>query len=473
MIKHKKPEAFYHTFERKGPGQEVSHYCPGCGHGIIHNLIAESLSDFKISDKTVFMSPVGCSVFAYYYFDVGNFQCAHGRASAAATGVRRVLDDAVVISYQGDGDLAGIGTAEIIHAANRGENITVFFVNNAIYGMTGGQMAPTSLVGQKTQTSPDGRNFERDGGPIGMSEVINALKAPVYIERVSLGTPQGVLKARRAVRKGLKQQMEKRGFSFVEILSPCPINWKMEPNTARRWLRENLEKDFPVQCFRDASGEREQSMQGSSYVKGKDLVRLLQGEYAITETSESRMKEDQYVKIAGFGGQGILSAGMFLAKGGIAEGLHATWLPSYGPEMRGGKAYASVILSRKVIGSPMVDRPNVLIAMNLPSLRAFEQDVQPGGLILVNSSIIDRKVQRKDVKAVYVPASEIAKGAGLIAAANMVMLTAYLAETNVLALKTVKDLIPQSVKREGHIQTNIDIVDKSAAYMKKHKLTGE
>jgi len=478
MIKHAKPKAFYDTFERKGPGQRTTHYCPGCGHGTVHKLIAECLDDFAIADRTVFMSPVGCSVFAYYYFRTGNVQCAHGRAPAVATGVRRCLDDAIVISYQGDGDLAGIGTAEIIHAANRGENMTVFFVNNAIYGMTGGQMAPTTLVGQKTTTTPLGRDRLRDGNPIGMAEIISAIPTPVYVERVSLGTPQDVLKARKAVRKGLKYQMEKKGFSFVEILSPCPINWKMDSTTARAWLVQNLEPAFPVKVFRDQGaekGENAESLPGGRlpWLDDDQLLKLLQGDAAITETTKSRLPQDQQVKIAGFGGQGVLSAGMFLAKGGIAEGLHATWLPSYGPEMRGGKAYSSVILSRKPIGSPVVDAPNVLVAMNAPSLAAFEGEVQSGGLILVNSSIIDRKVTRDDVKAIYVPASDLASEAGLITAANMVMLTVYLAVTGALQVDTLRKLLPMSVKRKEHVQANLDLVDRSLQYLKEHPPAGE
>jgi len=461
MIKHEKPSAFYPVFERKGPGQQVTHYCPGCGHGTVHKLIAETLDELNLADRTVFMSPVGCSVFAYYYFRTGNFQCAHGRAPAVATGVRRCLDDALVICYQGDGDLAGIGTAEIIHAANRGENLTVFFVNNAIYGMTGGQMAPTTLVGQKTTTTPTGRNQSRDGNPIGMAEVISALSAPVYVERVSLGTPAGVLKARKAIRKGLAYQRDRKGFSFVEILSPCPVNWKMDAVAARIWLVQNLEPAFPVKVFRDRGAETAPAEPAPQPLDDAALSRLLCGDDVIRESAPSQMREDQFVKIAGFGGQGVLSAGVMLAKGGLAEGLHATWLPSYGPEMRGGKAYASVILSRRPIGSPVVDHPNVLLAMNAPSLDAFEQEVRPGGLILVNSSIIERKVARSDVQAHYLPASEIASAAGLLGAANVAMLAAYLKYSGVLRLDTLRDLIPLAVKRQEQVRANLDIIERA------------
>src|SRR5689334_14554656 len=181
---HSKSPVFYETYERKSDLKHQTHYCPGCGHGIVHKLIAEAIEELGIKDKTIFVSPVGCSVFGYYYFDVGNVQAAHGRASAVATGIKRALPNKVVLSYQGDGDLAAIGSAEILHAANRGEPITVFFINNAIYGMTGGQMAPTTPVGAKSTTSPFGRNVWNEGYPLHVSEVLSALEAPVYIERV-------------------------------------------------------------------------------------------------------------------------------------------------------------------------------------------------------------------------------------------------------------------------------------------------
>ena len=182
-----KPKAFYDTFERKGGAQpKTTHYCPGCGHGNIHKIIAEALTDFEVADRAIIVSPVGCSVFAYYYFDTGNIQAAHGRAPAVATGLKRANPDNIVIAYQGDGDLAAIGGDEILQAANRGENITVIFVNNAIYGMTGGQMAPTTLVGQKTTTSPYGRKVENEGYPIRMCELIATLEAPIYVERTAL-----------------------------------------------------------------------------------------------------------------------------------------------------------------------------------------------------------------------------------------------------------------------------------------------
>ncbi|MDZ7820836.1 MAG: thiamine pyrophosphate-dependent enzyme [Candidatus Marinimicrobia bacterium] len=240
-----KPASFYDEFERKGGTQlRNTHYCPGCGHGILHKLIAEAISDFDIQDRTVLISPVGCSVFAYYYFDVGNIQSAHGRGPAVGTGYKRSNPDSIMISYQGDGDLAAIGANEILQAANRGEQMTVFFVNNAIYGMTGGQMAPTTLIGQKSSTTPRGRSSQNEGFPLKMSEIIATLEAPVYVERVMLTDTKHIARARKAVRKALKIQIDKKGFSFVEVLSTCPTGWKTNPAEAKKWITNSLSKYF-------------------------------------------------------------------------------------------------------------------------------------------------------------------------------------------------------------------------------------
>jgi len=464
VILKEKPKAFYETFERKGPGQTVTHYCPGCGHGTAHKLIAELLTELEIQDRTIFLSPVGCSVFAYYYMDTGNIQCAHGRAPAVGTGIRRTHKDAILISYQGDGDLAAIGTAEIIHAANRGENLTVFFINNAIYGMTGGQMAPTTLEGQKTLTTPLGRSSGRDGNPIGMAEVINALKAPVYIERVSLSTPGKVLKARKVFKKALQNQIDKKGFSFVEVLSPCPINWKMDPMEARSWMQEQLEPLYPVRNFRDRSDEPTSQDDSLPVMTEKELFNLLSQGGAVPEGRPEGQEMEQRVKIAGFGGQGVLSAGILLANYAIARGYHATWLPSYGPEMRGGKANASVIFSTRTIGSPVVARPGVLIALNTPSLLSFEQDVVPGGVILVNSSLVKEQVSRQDVKVIPVPASEMARESGVLAAANIIMLTIYLKYSGLCDIDVLRAILPISVKRKDAVDLNLKMMDRALEY---------
>ena len=222
------------------------HFCPGCHHGIVHRLVAEALDHFDLREKTVGVASVGCSVFLYDYFAVDVIEAPHGRAAAVATGTKRVLKDHIVFTYQGDGDLAAIGTAEVIHAANRGDNITVIFVNNGIYGMTGGQMAPTTLLGQRTTTSPYGRDNCRDGYPIKMTEMLAALEGPSLVSRVAVNTPGNVKKARKVIRQAFQMQIEGKGFSFVEVLSTCPTNWGMTPQAANDRIAEEMIPYFPL-----------------------------------------------------------------------------------------------------------------------------------------------------------------------------------------------------------------------------------
>lgn len=227
-----------------------THYCPGCGHGIVHRLIAEVIDEFKIRENTICVCPVGCAVFAYNYFNFDTIQAAHGRAPAVATGVKRSWPDKIVFTYQGDGDLAAIGTAEIIHAACRGENITTVFINNAIYGMTGGQMAPTTLLGQKTETTPSGRDPKKHGYPIKMSEMLSVLDGVAYIARVSVSSPTNVVKTRNAIKKAFETQINGKGFSMVEVLSHCPTNWGMKPSESIKWVDEKMTIVFPLKEFK-------------------------------------------------------------------------------------------------------------------------------------------------------------------------------------------------------------------------------
>lgn len=227
------------------------HYCPGCGHGIAHRLVAEVIDELGIREKTVGVAAVGCSILIYNYLDLDMQEAAHGRAPAVATGIKRVLPDRTVFTYQGDGDLASIGLAEIVHAAARGENITVVFMNNANYGMTGGQMAPTTLPGQKTTTSPLGRDVKRAGNPLRIAELLAGLHGPAYISRVSLHNPGEVLKARKSIRKAFEYQELGLGFSLVEVLSPCPTNWSMEPPQALHWLEKHMIPYYPLGVYKD------------------------------------------------------------------------------------------------------------------------------------------------------------------------------------------------------------------------------
>ena len=231
------------------------HYCPGCTHGIIHRLVAEALDELGIGDKAVGVAPVGCAVFAYDYFNCDMMEAAHGRAPAVATGIKRVLPDRAVFTYQGDGDLASIGTAEIVHAATRGEKITVIFVNNAIYGMTGGQMAPTTLPGQVTTTSPYGRDVSHCGYPVRVSEMLSTLNGPAYIERVSVHDVPHVKKAKAAIKKAFQLQMEGKGFTLVEVLSTCPTNWGKTPKEAFEWLKSDMLPTYPLGVYKDITTE--------------------------------------------------------------------------------------------------------------------------------------------------------------------------------------------------------------------------
>ena len=234
-----------------------THYCPGCTHGIVHRILAEVIDELGVRERTVGVVPVGCAVFAYYYFNCDMIEASHGRAPAVATGVKRVLPGNVVFSYQGDGDLASIGTAEIVHAAARGENITVIFINNAIYGMTGGQMAPTTLPGQKTTTSPSGRDTARAGYPIRVCEMLSTLDGASYIARVSCTSPANVARAKRAVKRAFEVQLSGSGFSLVEFLSSCPTNWGMTPIDALRWIDEKMSAYYPLGEYKVPEGARQ------------------------------------------------------------------------------------------------------------------------------------------------------------------------------------------------------------------------
>lgn len=231
------------------------HYCPGCTHGIVHRLVAEAIDELGIEGNTIGVAPVGCAVFAYNYFACDMIEAAHGRAPAVATGVKRADSSKIVFTYQGDGDLASIGTAETVHSAARGENITIIFINNAIYGMTGGQMAPTTLVGQKTTTSPNGRDEDWCGSPIRICEMLSTLEGTYYVERVALDTPGHINQAKKAIKKAFQYQMEGKGYCLVEVLSTCPTNWSMSPVESMDWLKENMIPYYPLGVFKDKGAE--------------------------------------------------------------------------------------------------------------------------------------------------------------------------------------------------------------------------
>lgn len=468
VIESKSP-VFYKKYERKGELQHQTHYCPGCGHGVVHKLIAEAISDLGCQNRAIFVSPVGCSVFAYYYLDLGNVQAAHGRTPAVATAVKRSNPESMVIGYQGDGDLAAIGTAEIVHAANRGEKITIFFMNNAIYGMTGGQMAPTTLVGQTSSTSPWGRRPSNEGFPLHMAELLSTLEAPVYIERVALTDNKNLMKVRKAVRKALQLQHEGAGFTFVEILSPCPTIWKMTPQDARKWMEEKMLPVFPLGVFRDRKKEFTENTPPQTSV-----LKLLGLESKPEEVTKPVVKTgihtDLAVKIAGFGGQGVLLVGQILAEMGMREGREVSWLPSYGPEMRSGSAHCHVCLANQRVSSPLIDHPNVLIAMNELSLHKFAAQLAPHGSVLYNGTELPDGFKPTHAPIFCIPASEIADRLGTTKATNMVMLGALLELTHALSKETAITVLKARVHNQNLLEINYQAMDAGIASLRKELL---
>ena len=452
----------YNEYKRKDGDQSNTHYCPGCGHGTIQKMIASAIQELGIQDRVIFLSPVGCSVFSYYYYDTGNIQCSHGRAPAVATGVKRSLKDAIVISYQGDGDLAGIGMTEIIHSANRNEQITVFFINNATYGMTGGQMAPTTLLEEKTLTTPFGRESERDGDPLKMAEVIASLSAPVYVQRCAVSNTKDLLNTKKAIEIGLKNQVEKLGFSFIEILSPCPTNWKMNSIDSRDYIDSVMKEAYPLKVFVDKRKER-LPYKGSSFplLNDDSLLHLIAPKQEMKEFDPIRLDNEVAIAITGFGGQGILSAGTLLANAGLSHHLNVSWLPSYGPEMRGGRASVTIMLSNERIGSPLVESIDYLLAMNGPSLHHYASMVKKGGTIIVNSSLIEEEITIEGVHIYYIEATEIAQKMNLPSASSVVMLAALCFFGGVVSVESLIAALPHSLKKIEYVEKNRELLTQS------------
>ena len=461
-IKHSKSPSFYDLYERKGGDTEITHYCPGCGHGVLHKLIGEAIDDMGIRDRTILVGPVGCSIFMYYYMNVGNISASHGRAPAVATGVKRVRPEAIVFCYQGDGDLAAIGGNEILHAANRGENISVFFVNNGIYGMTGGQMAPTTPLGQKTTTSPRGRAFEVEGPPLRVCEMLATLDGPAYIERVALTDAKNHMRARKAIRKALQNQIDGRGFSFVEILTACPSGWKVAPREAIQWVEKNMIPIFPLKVFKDRE-EKPASHPAPSMAKTAAKPASSSEPRIETPWAKGAVAKGELGEVAltlsGFGGQGVLFAGLALAEGALREDLQVSWIPSYGPEMRGGTAHCHVRISRHPIASPWITHAGSLMAFNQPSIEKFAHEVQPGGLILVNSSMVDSASVRPDVQVVRVPAYEAAQNLGNVKAANMIMLGAFIEVTRAIDEESVLSAFVEHGIKPEMLRSNREAIE--------------
>jgi 2-oxoisovalerate ferredoxin oxidoreductase beta subunit len=455
-----KAKAFYSSFERKRELRHQTHFCPGCGHGQVHKMLAKAIDELGIQDRTILVGPVGCGVFTYNYFDVGNISSAHGRAPAVATGVKRSRPESIVIGYQGDGDLSAIGAAEILHAANRGEHITMIFVNNSIYSMTGGQSAPTTLLGQKSATTPFGRSANNEGHPLRICELLATLDGPVYIERVGLGDSKQIAQAARAIRRAVENQVRGLGFSLIEVLSPCPTIFKISPVEAQRWVREVQAKTFPLKVVLD----RTKDAQPRPLPEAPPSLDRVPGILGVADRSpaeehapagkEKATDLDLRVRVAGFGGQGVLLLGEVLAEAGLDAGLEVSWLPSYGPEMRSGTSNCHVRLSRQVIDSPMVTQPNVLVAMNELSLKKFYASVRPGGWILYNGDSFPADCEREGVHVLARNFTLAAEKMGNARACNMVMLGAFLEITAVFPDENVQTALGRLVKNPRWAKVN-------------------
>ena len=447
---------FYQKFDRHSHGEglkgQSTHYCAGCGHGLVHKYLADAIEELGIQDNTVLVSPVGCSVFAYYYFDVGNTQAAHGRAPAVALGHKLANPDAMVISYQGDGDLASIGLAETVAAAQLGTPITVIFINNATYGMTGGQMAPTTLMGQVTTTSPEGRN-RFNGEPMKMAELIASLDGPVYVERVALYWPAGRLKAARAIKKAVRLQKEGRGYAFIEVLAECPTMLRLTPDKAEEWVKENMVPVFPLGVKKDATTEPwfklpVPAFDAATFIKAAEASTVAPVRFSKGFPSHLD-PHDISMKLAGAGGDGAQTAAMLVAIAAINEGFDGTHIPSYGPESRGGTSYADVHVATDEVLNPASPTPDILIAFNAPSLARFGLAVKKGGYIIYDSSVAkDVKPADPSITVVGVPFTEIAVGLGKAVVKNVVALGALQAATNVFPEETFLAAIKEALKEK-------------------------
>jgi 2-oxoisovalerate ferredoxin oxidoreductase beta subunit len=450
---------FYERFERHGHAAglkaQSTHYCPGCGHGLVHKLLSEAIEGLGLQDRTVAISPVGCSVFLYYYLDVGNTQAAHGRAPAVALGHKLANPDSIVVSYQGDGDLASIGLAEIVHAAELGVPLTVVFVNNAVYGMTGGQLAPTTLLGQRTATSPLGRDRTM-GQPLRMAELIGQLDGPVYVERVALYDAKQRARAAKAIEKGLRLQAEGVGFSFVEVLAECPTHLGVPPVEAEQWVKERMVPVYPLGVKKDASSQAEPWNDWSTPTFDPRQVLAAVGADSAAAPRfcsgfpRTPFGKDIGVKLAGAGGDGAQTAAMLIALAAINEGFDATHLPSYGPESRGGTSYADVRLAEAEVLSPEASAPHVLVAFNAPSLARFGQAVLPGGVVLYDSAVVhDPPALDPSVRVIPVPFSTMAHALGAPRVKNVVALGALQTATGLLPRDTFLTALRQALHAKG------------------------
>lgn len=447
---------FYNRFERHAHGEglkgHATHYCPGCGHGLAHKYLAEAIAELGVQDRTVAISPVGCAVFLYYYLDVGNTQAAHGRAPAVALGHKMANPESIVVSYQGDGDLASIGLAEIMQVTQMGLPMSFIFINNAIYGMTGGQMAPTTLMAQTTTTSPFGRN-RMAGEPLKVAEMIAQLDGPVYVERVALYNAKQRNRAKKAIKKAIRVQVEGRGLGFVEVLSECPTHFKMTPQDAEKWVEESMTQIFPLGVKKDIEVEPWFELENPRF-EPEHLVDVI----GATDERPPRFgkgfpehldAEDVAIKFAGSGGDGAQMIAKLTALAGIHEGFDSTYIPSYGPESRGGTSYADVHVAREEVLSPAAPEPHALVVFNGMSLEKFAPRVRPGGIVLYDSTVIPKPMPLDaSIQQIGVPFTAIATELGKAKVKNTVAWGAFQAASQLFPAESFENVLSSLMKSD-------------------------
>ncbi|MGD2136349.1 MAG: 2-oxoacid:acceptor oxidoreductase family protein [Gemmatimonadales bacterium] len=449
-------DVFYTKFERHNKGEGLkgltTHYCAGCGHGLIHKYVAEVIEELGVQDRTVAVSPVGCAVFMYYYLDVGNTQSAHGRAPAVGIGHKMANPEAIVLSYQGDGDLASIGLAEIIQACQLGLPMTFVFVNNAIYGMTGGQMAPTTLTNQRTTTTPDGRQ-RLTGEPLRMAEMVGQMDGPIYVERVALFDNKQRTRAKKAIRKALRLQVENKGLGFVEVLSECPTHLRLTPVEAEQWVKEQMVPVFPLGVKKDLDVEPWFDLETPRF-DPDEVTQVIGGSGEAPQRFGEGFPahvhpEDIAIKFAGAGGDGAQTIALLTTRTAINEGFDSTYIPSYGPESRGGTSYADVHISTGEVLSPACPEPHVLVAFNAPSLEKFGPTVQPGGTIIFDSSVIPEPPDLEStVRMIGVPCTQLAMDLGKRMVKNVVALGALQAATELFPDASFRAAMAEALKHQ-------------------------
>lgn len=428
-------------------------FCPGCGHGMILKVLGEAIDELGIKDQMVFGCDIGCSLLSWDFFSIDTVQTHHGRTTPVITGMKRAKPEIIGVAYMGDGGGYAIGSQHLFNAAVRNENITIILCNNCNYGMTGGQMAPTTLMGMKTATSPAGRT-PLMGQPLRMAEMIAGLQGPVYVERVALYDAKQRTRAKRAIRKALECQVENKGFSFVEVLAECPTHLRLDPVATEKWVAEQMTQIFPLGLMKDVTKDASfPALPRPSFSEERllEVVGASMEEVSRFATSfpSHLAKGDVALKLAGAGGDGAQTAAMLITNAAINEGFDSTHIPSYGPESRGGTSYADVHVAEREVLSPAAPNPHLLVAFNAPSLAKFGPAVQPGGVVVYDSSTIHSVPELPaGVTAHGVPFTQIAADLGRTLVKNVVALGALQEATQLFPKETFLYAIRNALKEK-------------------------